>query len=179
MSRTRHLFHCTVLLQARLGTFITHRLRDEYNIRPLFVCACRCPDSARPETIRPCVLPCVKDCIVTPFSEWTACPSTCMPGSLEHTLLNLFQNCNVVFARCQVESLKFCCSFDPTTVFSLFCFFFFDVRYLQRVGRRTHVHIVNWHFNDLNFRVVFIVDVAVILTDIQFISHFHSYLEKA
>ncbi|XP_019738101.1 thrombospondin type-1 domain-containing protein 7B isoform X2 [Hippocampus comes] len=39
----------------------------------------RCPDSARPETIRPCVLPCVKDCIVTPFSEWTACPSTCMP----------------------------------------------------------------------------------------------------
>ncbi|KAM7407697.1 hypothetical protein PAMA_003439 [Pampus argenteus] len=40
----------------------------------------RCPDSARPETIRPCFLPCKKDCIVTPFSEWTACPSTCMPG---------------------------------------------------------------------------------------------------
>ncbi|KAG8000762.1 Thrombospondin type-1 domain-containing protein 7B [Nibea albiflora] len=40
----------------------------------------RCSDSARPETVRPCLLPCKKDCIVTPFSEWTACPSTCMPG---------------------------------------------------------------------------------------------------
>uniref|UniRef100_A0A672YXA7 Thrombospondin, type I, domain containing 7Ba n=1 Tax=Sphaeramia orbicularis TaxID=375764 RepID=A0A672YXA7_9TELE len=37
----------------------------------------RCPDSTRPETVRPCVLPCKKDCMVTPFSEWTACPSTC------------------------------------------------------------------------------------------------------
>ncbi|XP_074550525.1 thrombospondin type-1 domain-containing protein 7B [Halichoeres trimaculatus] len=41
----------------------------------------RCSDTARPETIRPCLLPCKKDCIVTPFSEWTACPSTCMPGN--------------------------------------------------------------------------------------------------
>ncbi|XP_056290680.1 thrombospondin type-1 domain-containing protein 7B isoform X1 [Pseudoliparis swirei] len=39
----------------------------------------RCSDSARPETTRPCTLPCKKDCIVTPFSEWTACPSTCVP----------------------------------------------------------------------------------------------------
>ncbi|KAM4608386.1 thrombospondin type-1 domain-containing protein 7B [Polymixia lowei] len=39
----------------------------------------RCPDSARPETVRPCYLPCKKDCIVTPFSEWTACPSNCTP----------------------------------------------------------------------------------------------------
>nr|XP_043874554.1 thrombospondin type-1 domain-containing protein 7B isoform X2 [Solea senegalensis] len=38
----------------------------------------RCPDSSRPQTVRPCLLPCKKDCIVTPFSEWTACPSTCM-----------------------------------------------------------------------------------------------------
>uniref|UniRef100_A0A672IN85 Thrombospondin, type I, domain containing 7Ba n=1 Tax=Salarias fasciatus TaxID=181472 RepID=A0A672IN85_SALFA len=39
----------------------------------------RCSDSFRPETVRPCLLPCRKDCIVTPFSEWTACPSTCFP----------------------------------------------------------------------------------------------------
>ncbi|XP_061782034.1 thrombospondin type-1 domain-containing protein 7B isoform X1 [Nerophis lumbriciformis] len=39
----------------------------------------RCPESTRPETLRPCDLPCKKDCIVTPFSEWTACPSTCVP----------------------------------------------------------------------------------------------------
>uniref|UniRef100_A0A671XNQ9 Thrombospondin type-1 domain-containing protein 7A n=1 Tax=Sparus aurata TaxID=8175 RepID=A0A671XNQ9_SPAAU len=41
----------------------------------------RCSDSARPETVRPCSLPCKRDCIVTPFSEWTACPATCMPGN--------------------------------------------------------------------------------------------------
>ncbi|KAM6984977.1 thrombospondin type-1 domain-containing protein 7B [Aplochiton taeniatus] len=41
----------------------------------------RCPDSARLETIRPCLLPCKKDCIVTPFSEWTACPSTCQSAN--------------------------------------------------------------------------------------------------
>ncbi|XP_029315244.1 thrombospondin type-1 domain-containing protein 7B isoform X2 [Cottoperca gobio] len=41
----------------------------------------RCSDSARPQTVRPCLLPCKKDCIVTPFSEWTACLSTCMPGN--------------------------------------------------------------------------------------------------
>ncbi|XP_034041977.1 thrombospondin type-1 domain-containing protein 7B [Thalassophryne amazonica] len=39
----------------------------------------RCPDSVRPETVRSCLLPCKRDCIVTPFSEWTACPSTCIP----------------------------------------------------------------------------------------------------
>ncbi|KAK7939999.1 hypothetical protein WMY93_003325 [Mugilogobius chulae] len=39
----------------------------------------RCPDSARPETVRPCLLPCKKDCVVTPFSEWTACPADCVP----------------------------------------------------------------------------------------------------
>uniref|UniRef100_A0A1A8PEM2 Thrombospondin type-1 domain-containing protein 7A n=3 Tax=Nothobranchius TaxID=28779 RepID=A0A1A8PEM2_9TELE len=38
----------------------------------------RCLDSSRPETVRPCLLPCRKDCVVTPFSEWTACPSTCL-----------------------------------------------------------------------------------------------------
>ncbi|XP_062313300.1 thrombospondin type-1 domain-containing protein 7B [Osmerus eperlanus] len=42
----------------------------------------RCPDSARPENIRPCLLPCKKDCVVTPFSEWTACPSPCQPANV-------------------------------------------------------------------------------------------------
>ncbi|MFT7818109.1 thrombospondin type-1 domain-containing protein 7B-like [Arapaima gigas] len=39
----------------------------------------RCPESSRPDTVRPCLLPCRKDCVVTPFSEWTPCPSTCQP----------------------------------------------------------------------------------------------------
>lgn len=54
---------------------------DKKNLRQPFVCTFRCSDSTRPETLRPCSLPCKKDCIVTPFSEWTACPSTCVPGS--------------------------------------------------------------------------------------------------
>ncbi|CAL8261295.1 unnamed protein product [Boreogadus saida] len=37
----------------------------------------RCPEGPRPGTIRPCSLPCKKDCIVTPFSDWTSCPPTC------------------------------------------------------------------------------------------------------
>uniref|UniRef100_A0A674ML26 Thrombospondin type-1 domain-containing protein 7A n=1 Tax=Takifugu rubripes TaxID=31033 RepID=A0A674ML26_TAKRU len=41
----------------------------------------RCSESARPEAIRPCVFPCKRDCVVTPFSEWTACPSACLPGN--------------------------------------------------------------------------------------------------
>ncbi|XP_036396447.1 thrombospondin type-1 domain-containing protein 7B [Megalops cyprinoides] len=41
----------------------------------------RCPDSSRPDTVRPCLLPCKKDCIVTPFSEWTLCPTTCQPAN--------------------------------------------------------------------------------------------------
>ncbi|XP_070435726.1 thrombospondin type-1 domain-containing protein 7B isoform X1 [Equus przewalskii] len=41
----------------------------------------RCPDSTRPETVRPCLLPCKKDCIVTAFSEWTPCPRLCQPGN--------------------------------------------------------------------------------------------------
>ncbi|XP_065818358.1 thrombospondin type-1 domain-containing protein 7B [Labrus bergylta] len=45
----------------------------------------RCSDSARPENIQPCLLPCEKDCIVTPFSEWSACPSACMPENTTAT----------------------------------------------------------------------------------------------
>ncbi|XP_014851900.1 PREDICTED: thrombospondin type-1 domain-containing protein 7B isoform X1 [Poecilia mexicana] len=38
----------------------------------------RCLESSRPETTRPCLFPCKKDCVVTPFSEWTACPASCL-----------------------------------------------------------------------------------------------------
>ncbi|XP_012505956.1 PREDICTED: thrombospondin type-1 domain-containing protein 7B [Propithecus coquereli] len=41
----------------------------------------RCPDSTRPETVRPCFLPCKRDCIVTAFSEWTPCPRLCQAGN--------------------------------------------------------------------------------------------------
>ncbi|KAM9235501.1 thrombospondin type-1 domain-containing protein 7B [Leptosomus discolor] len=41
----------------------------------------RCPESVRPETMRPCPLLCKKDCVVTPFSEWTRCPTACQPGN--------------------------------------------------------------------------------------------------
>ncbi|NXN47599.1 THS7B protein, partial [Rhinoptilus africanus] len=41
----------------------------------------RCPESIRPETVQPCLLLCKKDCLVTPFSEWTRCPTACQPGN--------------------------------------------------------------------------------------------------
>ncbi|XP_074001245.1 thrombospondin type-1 domain-containing protein 7B [Numenius arquata] len=41
----------------------------------------RCPESVRPEAVRPCLLLCKKDCLVTPFSEWTRCPTACQPGN--------------------------------------------------------------------------------------------------
>uniref|UniRef100_A0A9L0IGF4 Thrombospondin type-1 domain-containing protein 7A n=1 Tax=Equus asinus TaxID=9793 RepID=A0A9L0IGF4_EQUAS len=40
----------------------------------------KCPESLRPETVRPCLLPCRKDCIMTPYSDWTPCPSSCKEG---------------------------------------------------------------------------------------------------
>lgn len=42
----------------------------------------RCPDGPRPSTVRPCQLPCKKDCIMTPFSDWTPCPVTCDAGTV-------------------------------------------------------------------------------------------------
>lgn len=45
------------------------------------VVSLRCPDAPRPETVRPCLLPCKKDCIVTPFSNWTQCPTSCEAGT--------------------------------------------------------------------------------------------------
>ncbi|XP_031134376.1 thrombospondin type-1 domain-containing protein 7A isoform X3 [Sander lucioperca] len=40
----------------------------------------KCPESLRPDTVRPCLLPCKRDCIITPYSDWSPCPSTCQPG---------------------------------------------------------------------------------------------------
>ncbi|XP_061442295.1 thrombospondin type-1 domain-containing protein 7A isoform X3 [Rhineura floridana] len=45
----------------------------------------KCPESLRPETVRPCLLPCRKDCIVTPYSDWTPCPSSCQEGDVKVT----------------------------------------------------------------------------------------------
>ncbi|KAA0707575.1 Thrombospondin type-1 domain-containing protein 7B [Triplophysa tibetana] len=39
----------------------------------------RCPESSRPESIRSCAVPCQIDCVVTPFSEWSPCPTSCVP----------------------------------------------------------------------------------------------------
>ncbi|XP_063789788.1 thrombospondin type-1 domain-containing protein 7B isoform X1 [Pseudophryne corroboree] len=41
----------------------------------------RCPEFSKPETIRTCLLPCKRDCVVTLFSEWTSCLKTCQPGN--------------------------------------------------------------------------------------------------
>ncbi|XP_051957566.1 thrombospondin type-1 domain-containing protein 7B [Xyrauchen texanus] len=38
----------------------------------------RCPESSRPDAIRSCPLPCKTDCVVTPFSEWSHCPTSCL-----------------------------------------------------------------------------------------------------
>ncbi|XP_034456122.1 thrombospondin type-1 domain-containing protein 7A [Hippoglossus hippoglossus] len=40
----------------------------------------KCPESLRPDTVRPCLLPCKRDCVVSPYSEWSPCPSTCRAG---------------------------------------------------------------------------------------------------
>ncbi|KAM6958811.1 LOW QUALITY PROTEIN: thrombospondin type-1 domain-containing protein 7A [Aplochiton taeniatus] len=40
----------------------------------------KCPESLRPDTVRPCLLPCKRDCIVTPYSDWSPCPSVCQAG---------------------------------------------------------------------------------------------------
>ncbi|XP_074542609.1 thrombospondin type-1 domain-containing protein 7A [Halichoeres trimaculatus] len=37
----------------------------------------KCPESLRPDTVRPCLLPCKRDCIVTPYSDWSPCPTMC------------------------------------------------------------------------------------------------------
>ncbi|XP_072316265.1 thrombospondin, type I, domain containing 7Ab [Eucyclogobius newberryi] len=37
----------------------------------------KCPDAPRPSTMRSCQLSCKRDCIVSPFSDWTPCPNYC------------------------------------------------------------------------------------------------------
>ncbi|XP_077993776.1 thrombospondin type-1 domain-containing protein 7A-like [Glandiceps talaboti] len=40
----------------------------------------KCLKSAKPDSEKPCQVPCATDCIVTKFSKWTPCPVTCKPG---------------------------------------------------------------------------------------------------
>uniref|UniRef100_A0A3P9C4G4 Thrombospondin type 1 domain containing 7B n=1 Tax=Maylandia zebra TaxID=106582 RepID=A0A3P9C4G4_9CICH len=75
----------------------------------------KCSDSSRPETVRPCLLPCKRDCIVTPFSEWTTCPSTCLPAtqSRYRTIIqraaNGGQECpDTLYEERECESLRVC-----------------------------------------------------------------------
>ncbi|XP_024919574.1 thrombospondin type-1 domain-containing protein 7B [Cynoglossus semilaevis] len=87
----------------------------------------RCPDSSRPETIRPCFLPCQKDCVVTPFSEWTSCPSTCVPENTSVPTQSRYkviiqrpanggQECpDTVYEERECESLPLCPVFSWTT----------------------------------------------------------------
>ncbi|XP_056331057.1 thrombospondin type-1 domain-containing protein 7A [Danio aesculapii] len=41
----------------------------------------KCPEAPRPESVQVCQLPCKRDCIVTPYSEWTDCPTSCDSGA--------------------------------------------------------------------------------------------------
>lgn len=58
-------------------------------------CTFRCPESLRPDTVRPCLLPCKRDCIITPYSDWSPCPSTCQPGSSLLASLHTVRPCRV------------------------------------------------------------------------------------
>uniref|UniRef100_A0A674P765 Thrombospondin, type I, domain containing 7Aa n=1 Tax=Takifugu rubripes TaxID=31033 RepID=A0A674P765_TAKRU len=44
----------------------------------------KCPESVRPDTVRPCLLPCKRDCIITPYSDWTPCPTSCDAGTMQY-----------------------------------------------------------------------------------------------
>uniref|UniRef100_A0A3B5A609 Thrombospondin type 1 domain containing 7B n=1 Tax=Stegastes partitus TaxID=144197 RepID=A0A3B5A609_9TELE len=79
----------------------------------------KCSDSSRPESVQPCLLPCKKDCVVTPFSEWTACPSTCLPNATAATQsryrtitqrsANGGQECpDTLYEERECESLRVC-----------------------------------------------------------------------
>lgn len=51
-----------------------------------------CPESTRPDQTRSCILPCKVNCIVTPFSEWSPCASSCSPSKYRHVLYLLVSN---------------------------------------------------------------------------------------
>ncbi|XP_071493790.1 thrombospondin type-1 domain-containing protein 7A-like [Diadema antillarum] len=43
----------------------------------------RCYEPLRPPSSRPCKVPCILDCVLSEFGDWTPCPTTCPPdGSL-------------------------------------------------------------------------------------------------
>uniref|UniRef100_A0A8C4NEQ3 Thrombospondin, type I, domain containing 7Ba n=1 Tax=Eptatretus burgeri TaxID=7764 RepID=A0A8C4NEQ3_EPTBU len=39
-----------------------------------------CPERLRPEPVKACTVPCRRDCMTTPFSEWSPCPDSCHNG---------------------------------------------------------------------------------------------------
>ncbi|XP_059826219.1 thrombospondin type-1 domain-containing protein 7B isoform X2 [Hypanus sabinus] len=64
---------CSVGIQVRQ----VHCVRNKFGpVSPK-----RCPEDSQPKTFQPCLLPCKEDCIATPFSEWTSCPTTCQQGN--------------------------------------------------------------------------------------------------
>ncbi|XP_075922309.1 thrombospondin type-1 domain-containing protein 7A isoform X2 [Petromyzon marinus] len=42
------------------------------------VSAKKCPENLRPDPVRRCLVLCRKDCVVTPYSDWTPCSLTCL-----------------------------------------------------------------------------------------------------
>uniref|UniRef100_A0A8B9KYB3 Thrombospondin type-1 domain-containing protein 7A n=1 Tax=Astyanax mexicanus TaxID=7994 RepID=A0A8B9KYB3_ASTMX len=95
----------------------------------------KCPDGPRPASVRSCVLPCKKDCIVTAFSEWTSCPTSCEPGTLSvasllsnrhfHKRATLFVTANNIVLPTLLQTLDLCvcvrvcvcvCVCDPAAV---------------------------------------------------------------
>ncbi|XP_047666453.1 thrombospondin type-1 domain-containing protein 7B isoform X2 [Tachysurus fulvidraco] len=65
---------CGTGIQTR---FVSCRRSDSGELEPY-----SCPESTRPEQKRSCILLCKLDCIVTPFSEWGPCPTSCSPKLL-------------------------------------------------------------------------------------------------
>uniref|UniRef100_A0A8B9RHX2 Thrombospondin type-1 domain-containing protein 7A n=1 Tax=Astyanax mexicanus TaxID=7994 RepID=A0A8B9RHX2_ASTMX len=88
----------------------------------------KCPDGPRPASVRSCVLPCKKDCIVTAFSEWTSCPTSCEPetyNSSFHKRATLFVTANNIVLPTLLQTLDLCvcvrvcvcvCVCDPAAV---------------------------------------------------------------
>jgi hypothetical protein len=41
---------------------------------------CRCTQSVKPKTVKPCMIPCARDCILTAYSDWSVCSASCYKG---------------------------------------------------------------------------------------------------